>query len=276
LAPEILLGTGHGCEVDWWALGVLVYELFVGEPPFTAGTIAEVFQRIAACDLKWRECDGMEEGTQEGSAAPSSMYSLEGEVGVPQAAVELVEALLRVDPRERLGSNGSEEIRAHRFFELDWYTVLDTEPAFVPQKDSTCDTRYFGDDDGDDGPISCGAPLSTSLGVEEINSMVFAGFSFKNLDNLKELNLALAREHEVAEDSLTPPGSPLLLSPSSTRSADQKHSSGESITVATANDWLLNFDSSCNSAGQLSGQISPLLGTPTQSLSPSISFSVNE
>ena len=34
LAPEIVLGRAHGKEVDWWALGVLIYEMIVGKPPF--------------------------------------------------------------------------------------------------------------------------------------------------------------------------------------------------------------------------------------------------
>ena len=38
LAPELLLGTGHGPEVDWWSLGAIVYELVTGVPPFNADT----------------------------------------------------------------------------------------------------------------------------------------------------------------------------------------------------------------------------------------------
>lgn len=38
LAPELLLGTGHGPEVDWWSLGVILYEFVCGVPPFTADT----------------------------------------------------------------------------------------------------------------------------------------------------------------------------------------------------------------------------------------------
>ena len=38
LAPELLLGTGHGPEVDWWSLGAILYEFVTGVPPFAADT----------------------------------------------------------------------------------------------------------------------------------------------------------------------------------------------------------------------------------------------
>lgn len=46
LAPELLLGTGHGLEVDWWSLGVILYEFVYGTPPFAADTPEEIFQNI--------------------------------------------------------------------------------------------------------------------------------------------------------------------------------------------------------------------------------------
>lgn len=46
LAPELLLGTGHGLEVDWWSLGVILYEFVHGVPPFAADTPEEIFQNI--------------------------------------------------------------------------------------------------------------------------------------------------------------------------------------------------------------------------------------
>lgn len=50
VAPEVLNGCGHGKPVDLWALGVLIYELLVGHTPFKAGSVDEMYERIAAGD----------------------------------------------------------------------------------------------------------------------------------------------------------------------------------------------------------------------------------
>ena len=47
LAPELLLGTGHGSEVDWWSLGVILFEMVAGAPPFSADTPEVLYSRPA-------------------------------------------------------------------------------------------------------------------------------------------------------------------------------------------------------------------------------------
>ena len=56
LAPEIVTGRGHGPEVDWWALGVLVFEMLAGYPPFHVGGNEHERKEVSSCgDL---ESDG--------------------------------------------------------------------------------------------------------------------------------------------------------------------------------------------------------------------------
>ena len=195
LAPEILLGTGHGCEVDWWACGVLIYELLLGVPPFTADNLPEVFQRITTCNLVWRPCDGCPDNVPHKSLA--SLDEAAEPSPIPKSAVDLVESLLCLDPKLRCGANGSAEVRASTFFDdaPDWEALLDAVPTFIPGVDSASDTRYFGSSNSlaEESPTS----MSESFGCEGLDSQLFRGFSFKNLGNLKELNLALAREHRA-------------------------------------------------------------------------------
>jgi len=127
LSPELLLGTGHGCEVDWWALGVLVFELLTGAPPFTGRSPQAVFDNILSRRLAW--------------PPPPP-----GEPPFSEDAVSLVDALLQSDPAVRLGCGGAGEVRRHAFFaSLDWEQLARQkhEAAFVPAPESETDTSYF-------------------------------------------------------------------------------------------------------------------------------------
>jgi len=53
LAPEIIQSSGHGKAVDWWALGILIYEMLAGFPPFSADTQQGIYARIIAGDITW-------------------------------------------------------------------------------------------------------------------------------------------------------------------------------------------------------------------------------
>jgi serine/threonine protein kinase len=56
LAPEVILGRGHGREVDWWALGVIIYEFITGIPPFNAETQEEIFENIVSRSMSHSRC----------------------------------------------------------------------------------------------------------------------------------------------------------------------------------------------------------------------------
>ena len=48
LAPEVITNQGHGLPVDWWATGVLTYELLVGASPFNASDVMKIYKQILA------------------------------------------------------------------------------------------------------------------------------------------------------------------------------------------------------------------------------------
>lgn len=98
LAPEIILSAGHNTGVDWWAIGILIYELLAGYPPFYADDPLGIYQKI-----------------------------LDGKVKFPnhveKPAKDLIKKLLQKDTTKRLGmlKNGVNDIKSHKWFNgLNW------------------------------------------------------------------------------------------------------------------------------------------------------------
>lgn len=119
LAPELLQGHKHGAPVDWWALGVCLYEFMVGLPPFCDQSLEAVFANILRGELEWPV----------------------GDEALSPAAEHAVVALLTREPGAR---PGFQELRALRFFEgVMWDSLLDQEPPFLPVPDDDTDTGYF-------------------------------------------------------------------------------------------------------------------------------------
>ncbi|KAM5562858.1 hypothetical protein ABKV19_017843 [Rosa sericea] len=107
IAPEIVSGTGHSSAIDWWALGILLYEMLYGRTPFRGKNRQRTFNNILHKDLTF----------------PSS-------IPVSLAARQLINALLQRDPATRLGSTtGANEIKQHPFFRgITWPLIRCMRP----------------------------------------------------------------------------------------------------------------------------------------------------
>ncbi|GJN07226.1 hypothetical protein PR202_ga25040 [Eleusine coracana subsp. coracana] len=107
IAPEIITGAGHTSAVDWWALGILLYEMLYGYTPFRGKTRQRTFASILHKDIRF----------------PAS-------IPVSLAGRQLIYRLLHRDPANRLGSyEGANEIKQHPFFGgINWALVRDTAP----------------------------------------------------------------------------------------------------------------------------------------------------
>ncbi|XP_036918724.1 microtubule-associated serine/threonine-protein kinase 4 isoform X2 [Sturnira hondurensis] len=122
IAPEVILRQGYGKPVDWWAMGIILYEFLVGCVPFFGDTPEELFGQVISDEINWPEKD----------EAP------------PPDAQDLISLLLRQNPLERLGTGGAYEVKQHRFFRsLDWNSLLRQKAEFIPQLESEDDTSYF-------------------------------------------------------------------------------------------------------------------------------------
>ena len=101
ISPEMLLGTGHDHTSDWWALGVLIYEMLTGIPPFYDKNRNMMFLNIERAQIRWPN--------QEKHG-----------ISVSDIAKDLIIKLLNKDKSKRLGVKGGDEVLGHPFFaELD-------------------------------------------------------------------------------------------------------------------------------------------------------------
>ncbi|KAL7827357.1 hypothetical protein SRHO_G00330750 [Serrasalmus rhombeus] len=119
-APEVILLRGHSATVDYWALGVFVYELLNSSPPFSGLDQLKVYAAVL------RGIDAVE--------FPNTMS---------KPVVDLIKRLCRENPTERLGQrNGVKDIRGHKWFEgFDWLGLRDGShaPPIVPNVHSLLD-----------------------------------------------------------------------------------------------------------------------------------------
>lgn len=114
LAPELITRRGHGLQVDWWALGVLLFEMLAGHPPFVDETPLGIYRKIIAGKIQF---------------PPAFDY----------AAKSLVKRLLTHEPSRRFGClrDGAGDVKRHRFFRsIDWTLCLQKKLK-VPYKPNT-------------------------------------------------------------------------------------------------------------------------------------------
>ena len=118
VAPEIVVGSGHDHAVDWWGLGVVLYEMLYGRTPFRGRSRRETFRRVLT--------------------APPELP------GEPTPLRDLIARLLEKDPRKRLGAHG---VKRHAFFRgVDWDHVLDVaRPPFIPAPDGDAGAEALAD-----------------------------------------------------------------------------------------------------------------------------------
>ncbi|KAJ7288262.1 kinase-like domain-containing protein [Mycena rebaudengoi] len=153
LAPEILNGHGYNKTIDWWTLGVLLFEMLAGLPPFYDEVTDKMYEKILNDPLVF--------GPEIGPEARS-----------------ILEKLLTRDPTRRLGVNGATEIKNHEFFaSTDFKKLLQKkiQPPFKPNVDSPVDVSNF------DTIFTVEPPIDSVVENSNLSQTVqaqFSGFSY--------------------------------------------------------------------------------------------------
>jgi serine/threonine kinase 38 len=123
IAPEVFKQKGYGQEIDWWSLGVIMFEMMIGYPPFYSDNSTETCKKI----LDWE-----------------NHLEIRPEANISKEAVDILKRLIN-DPEKRLGRNGADEIKQHPYFKnVDWKHIKETMiPPFIPELKGPFDTKYF-------------------------------------------------------------------------------------------------------------------------------------
>lgn len=183
LAPELLLDdSGYTKMVDFWSLGVLIFEMCCGWSPFFAEDNQKMYQKIAFCKVKF----------------PRDVLSLEGR--------SFVKGLLNRNPKHRLGAiDDGRELRAHAFFaDIDWDALRQKKipPPFKPHLTSELDISNF-DPEFTQASTShlnrhhqlATTPLSPGMQAK------FAGFTFVDEMALEEQYTAAYNSRKLLQNS---------------------------------------------------------------------------
>lgn len=125
IAPEVIKGCGHTSAVDWWTLGILIYEMLFGTTPFKGKNRNATFANILRDEVPF----------PEGSGSPN----------VSNLCKSLIRKLLIKDELRRLGSRaGASDVKGHPFFRTtSWALLRHSKPPIIPNQGRGIDTVNF-------------------------------------------------------------------------------------------------------------------------------------
>ncbi len=225
IAPEIIKQHGHSSAVDWWSLGILLYELYTGKPPVHDTTHLKVLRRIVSGEI-----------------------DLSGIHGASAQFQDLVQSLVQIGEKQRLGSNNdAQEVKEHIFFrDVDWEKVatLQIKPPFKPKIRNVKDLANFDKAFLDQAPVD-------SFVQSKVQQTQKGSYQFKDF----EYNRVVAQKRELSD-----------------------HQYDSALRSITLNESLQNasFGSLRQAGGSASGKGSNSFRERRQMLEPSLKYIKND
>ncbi|XP_018914342.1 serine/threonine-protein kinase tricornered isoform X2 [Bemisia tabaci] len=167
IAPEVFLQTGYGPACDWWSLGVVMYEMLIGYPPFCSENPQEAYRKV----MNWRET-----------------LSFPPEVPISEEARETILRFCSESDRRLGSSRGIEELKQNNacpFFRgVDWDHIRERPAAIPVQVRSIDDTSNF--DEFPDVKLEIPAAPLNQEGEVIYKDWVFINYTFKRFEGLTQ------------------------------------------------------------------------------------------
>lgn len=167
ISPEIINGVGQTSAVDWWTLGILIYEMLTGTTPFKGGHADETFNNIVSHQVKWPD-----------------------DVQISYECKQVVKRLLRREPDKRLGAeNGATDIKRAKWFSgFNFALVRNATPPIIPRIRNPLDFSQYPGISSDDASQTVTHPAPEESG----------DYDNKNPDN-PFMDFNIRRDSEIVQ-----------------------------------------------------------------------------
>lgn len=166
IAPELFTHKGYSKLCDWWSLGIILYEMVIGYPPFCSDTPQETYKKV----LNWK-----------------NTFTFPDDVPIITDCKYAIENLC-CEPEVRIGENGYKDLMNLKFFsDINWSRIRDQPSPITIHVNGIDDTSNF-----DEFPdISPSIVKYSDESLSEINKKdwVFLNYTFKRLETLNRHNI---------------------------------------------------------------------------------------
>ncbi|XP_068231590.1 serine/threonine-protein kinase tricornered isoform X5 [Palaemon carinicauda] len=167
IAPEVFMQTGYGPSCDWWSLGVIMYEMLIGYPPFCSENPQETYRKV----MSWRET-----------------LVFPPEVPISEQARETIMRLCCESDRRAGSHQGIDDLKSMKFFQhVDWEHTRERPSAIPVEVKSIDDTSNF--DEFPEVDIKLPASPPVKEGEAGYKDWVFINYTYKRFEGLTQRGL---------------------------------------------------------------------------------------